>query len=114
MFFPRFKAISNKSDWKLGVRLRDKTTKELIDLSVYTLEIVIYDERDKCSPISGSTSDGKITLPDINTALWIFRKSDLTNLSAGTYKVAFRASLGVETDELFIATLPVLDGGFTS
>jgi hypothetical protein len=103
--------VTNAADWIQSLEIRSTTDNALVDLTGATIEVEIRDKRG-CSVLSGSTSDGKVTIPSLGTVTITFRVSSMDDLTPGLYRVHARIVLGGDTTQLLTLDLPVQDGGF--
>lgn len=103
--------ISNREDWIESSPLIDDDGSE-ITLTGATLEMWVC--RQGCPTtalLSGSTDDGKITLPTTTTFQWAFTPDDMSVFCAGTYDVFFRAVIDDVTTQILAATIQIVEGG---
>lgn len=61
--------------------------------------------------LSGSTADGKITLPTTTTFQWTFTPDQMAVLPAGTYAVFLRVTISSVTTQILSCTVQILEGG---
>ena len=82
------------------------------DLASILIEMEVVDQRG-CRRLYGSTGDGRLTLAGDGFD-FLFPAAEMRNLCAGSYTVNILATdtLTGFVQEPFIATLPVIDGGF--
>jgi hypothetical protein len=103
--------VSNREDWIETSPLIDDDGSE-ITLTDATLEMWVC--RQGCpqtAVLSGSTTDGKITLPTTTTFQWAFTPDDMSVFCAGTYDVFFRAIIDDITTQILAATIQIVEGG---
>lgn len=130
----RFDQVSNCSDWSESMQLTDEDTGSLIDLSGYTITVwLIYQSfrgpgnarpaswdyyapgslnaQGYQSPVlEASTSNGKVTIDSTGIFSWAFTASDLQPLAPGVYEIGGIMSDGTNTAQLFIGTVPLIEG----
>jgi hypothetical protein len=63
--------------------------------------------------LSGSTTDGKITLPTSTNFQWAFTPDDMGALCAGTYDVFLRVTIDDVVTQILSCTVPIVEGGPT-
>jgi hypothetical protein len=107
-------AASNRADLKFSVEVVDNDTGDDIDLTDSTINVALREQTDSVNAtpvLTGSTSDGKVTLVSDGTFQVAFTPSDMGALKAGTYDIGItvKLSTGV-TFQLLAGTLPVIDG----
>ena len=103
--------VSNREDWIETSPLIDDDGTE-ITLTGATLQMWVCRQGCPLTPLlSGSTVDGKITLPTATTFQWAFTPDDMTVLCAGTYDVYFRAIISGITSQILSATIQIVEGG---
>lgn len=105
--------VSNREDWIVISLLIDDDGTE-VDLSAATLNVWVCQQGcPRTSLLSGSTVDGKITLPTTTTFQWAFTPDEMGVLCAGTYDVFLRVTINSITTQIMAATLPIVEGGPT-
>lgn len=105
--------VSNKEDWIAVSPLIDDDGAE-VTLTDATFEMFICLQNDPInSVLSGSTADGKITLPSATTFQWAFTPTDMANLCAGTYDVFLRVTIAGIVTQILSCTVPIVEGGPT-
>jgi hypothetical protein len=111
MYQGALEPISNRQDWIEVSPLIDDDGSE-ITLTDATLKVWICRQGCPTSALlSGSTDDGKITLPTATTFQWAFTPDDLSVLCAGTYDIYFRSTIDDITSQILAATIQVVEGG---
>lgn len=60
--------------------------------------------------LTGSTSDGTVTVNDDDALTWTFTAEQMNALAAGSYAVQLTATKDGQTRLLFLGTLPVIAG----
>jgi len=105
--------VSNKEDWIAVSPLIDDDGAE-VTLTDATFEMFICLQNDPInSVLSGSTADGKITLPSATTFQWAFTPADMDVLCAGTYDVFLRVTIAGVVTQILSCTVPIVEGGPT-
>jgi len=105
--------VSNKEDWIAVSPLIDDDGAE-VTLTDATFEMFICLQNDPTNSVmSGSTADGKITLPTATTFQWAFTPTDMANLCAGTYDVFLRVTIAGIVTQILSCTVPIVEGGPT-
>jgi hypothetical protein len=111
MYTGALSPISNREDWIETSPLIDDDGTE-ITLTDATLEMWVCRQGCPQNPLlSGSTDDGKITLPTSTSFKWWFTPDDMSVLCADTYDVFFRATIDSVTTQILAATIQVVEGG---
>jgi hypothetical protein len=114
MYTGTLAAASNKADWKFTISLVDPDTGDDVNLTGSTVKISVRDQNSRSTVLSGSTTDGKITLTDPTNGecqVW-FTPTDMAVFqSAGSYDVGVTVLLSTGlTYQLIAGHLPVIDG----
>jgi len=114
MYTGHLAAASNRARWTFQVELTDPATDAPVDLTGATLELAVREQQSKMALLTGSTSDGKITItaPATGGAFTVlFPRTDMATLHDGSYDVGLHVTLASGADfQLIVATLPVIDG----
>lgn len=106
--------VSNKEDWIATSPLIDEDGTETT-LTGATIEMFICRQGSADSAIlSGSTTDGKITLPTATTFQWHFTPTDMAVFCAGTYDVFMRVTIDDIVTQILSCAVPIVEGGPTS
>ena len=114
MYTGSLAAVSNQEDWIVVSPLIDEDGAETT-LTDATLEMFICRPNDhSVSVLSGSTTDGRITLPTSTTFQWWFTHEDMNDLSPGTYDVFLRVTIDDVVTQILSCTVPIVQGGPTS
>lgn len=114
MYTGTLAAASNKADWKFTISLVDPDTSDVVDLTGATIKLSVRSQNGKNTVLSGSTSDGKITLsnPTNGECLVWFTPTDMGVFTcAGTFDVGVTVLLSTGiTYQILAGQLPVIDG----
>jgi len=114
MYTGNLAAASNRARWTFSVELTDPVTDLPVDLTGATIELAVRDQQSKQPLLTGSNSDGKITIGTPATAgafTVLFSRDAMANLADGMLDVGLRVTLASGADfQLIVGTLPVLDG----
>lgn len=125
---------SNRSDWQASIRIASAIDGSLIDLSGLTIKLQVraqpypinghgyssaygYDYgRESTSlgypVLTGSTDDGVVTTPAPGVLSWRFPATSMSALGPGLYNVGILLSDDSgNTQQLFIGTVPIVEGG---
>ncbi|MTW19458.1 hypothetical protein GJ689_25025 [Rhodoplanes serenus] len=112
MYQGHLETLSNREDWERDCELYDPATSEPIDLT--GAAIVVHVTREATpddAVLTGSTSDGRVTITGPGTFAWHFTPGDVAGLCEGTYRAFVRVTIAGRTKQLFAGTLPVVHGG---
>jgi len=114
MYTGALAAASNRARWTFQVELTDPATDLPVDLTGASLELAVREQQSKMALLTGSTSDGKITIGTPATAgafTVLFSRDDMATLADGMFDVGLHVTLASGADfQLIVATLPVIDG----
>lgn len=104
-------AVSNREDWQFTIEVIDPATNDFVDFTGATIIVMVRPQENTNTVLTGSNSDGHITVTGPGTANVLFRRTDMINLPARVYDVGITLKLlsGI-TYQLFAGTLPVEDG----
>ena len=127
MYFVNFDQQSNRADWIDTIELRDDEDGQLIDLTGWTITMQVRTKTQSgqgsvpyvpfsiyggLSPVvlTGSTTDGSITIPSIGIIQWTFRANAMSNLGPGFYEVGMILFKDPDTVQLAIGLVPIVEG----
>ena len=111
MYDGSIEGVSNDEDWIVQGSLIDDDGAE-VTLTGATMNLWICRQGSPDTPLlSGSTADGKFTLPTPTSFQWAFTPSDMSVLCAGTYDLYFRVIIGGITSQILACAFPVVEGG---
>lgn len=114
MYTGSLAAVSNREDWIATSPLIDEDGDE-VTLTDATLEMFICARGcPDTAVLSGSTTDGKITLPTTTSFQWAFTPDDMSVLCAGTYDVFLRVTIDDVVTQILSCTVPIVEGGPSS
>lgn len=111
MYEARFEPVSNRADWPQPFEIIDDDTGETV--TDFTGVSVLVEVREKgCwSPrLSASIENGKITDQGNGILEWMFPRTDMTSLCAGSYEIGVTVERDDLTTQYLIGTVPVIDG----
>src|SRR5262245_29567030 len=91
---------SNREDWQEAITLTDEDSGDLIDISGCTITMTVRDLKNKCVVLTGSTTNGEITLPEDGTFLWDFPAEAMGALCQAEYEVGVRITQDDRTAQL--------------
>lgn len=106
--------VTNDEDWLLSMQVLDGSAG--LDLDAYTISLSVLDS-DGGQVLSGSTDTGEIVKSDDDdgvTSIFTitFRAASMAGLLPGNYTVGIRMTDGTSTTQLFLGSMPILEGGF--
>ena len=107
-------AVSNREDWIVVSPLVDEDGADITLTDAVFEMFICRQDKPTSAVLSGSTSDGKITLPSSTTFQWHFTPDDLANLCAGTYDVFLRVTIDDVVSQILSATVAIVEGGPSS
>lgn len=114
MYTGFFDAASNRATWSFSITLTDDDTGDAIDLTGATVNIALRSQEMRGVELTGSSTDGKITIEPPATAGQFtveFSKDDMSSLGAKLYDVGITVTLaGGTVHQVLVATLPLVDG----
>ncbi len=114
MYTGTLAAASNKADWKFTISLADPDSGDVVDLTGATVKLSVREQNSKRTILSGSTTDGKITLSDPTNGeclVWFTPTDMAVFLCAGSFDVGITVLLSSGmTYQLIAGQLPVIDG----
>jgi hypothetical protein len=103
--------VSNQADWIEAFELIDTDTDEAVDVSDATeIEIEIKTKGRDNVLLSATLTDETIEHIETGVFQWTFTATQMATLCAGTYDVKLRITKDSIVTQLFIGTLPVVDG----
>ena len=113
MYTGSLAAVSRREDWIAVSPLIDDDGEE-VTLTDATFEMFIcLQGLPDNAVLSGSTADGKITLPSATTFQWAYTPDDMAVLCAGTYDVFLRVTIAGVVTQILSCTVPIVEGGPT-
>ena len=111
MYTGSLAAVSRREDWIAVSPLIDEDNEE-VTLTDATFEMFVCKQGCPDNPVlSGSTSDGKITLPSATTFQWAFTPDDMSALCSGTYDVFLRVTIDGVVTQILSCSVPIVEGG---
>lgn len=110
MFIGTLDPTSTRQGWQLAVDLVDQDTDEALDITGAVINVEVRDPNTTGNVLSGSTSDGHVTIVDTGTFYINFTDGDTQNMRPDTYEVGAILTLNGATIQVMIALLPILDG----
>jgi hypothetical protein len=114
MYVGSLAPVSNREDWIAVSPLIDDDDAE-VTLTGATFEMFVCPQGCPDNALlSGSTADGKITLPTTTTFQWAYTPDDMSVLCAGTYDVFLRVTIAGVVTQILSATVPIIEGGPSS
>lgn len=111
MYTGALAAVSRREDW---IAVSPLVAEDGTDttLTGATFEMFICEQGYPDSALlTGSTANGKITLPTTTTFQWAFTPSDMAVLPAGTYDVFLRVTISSVTTQILSCTVQIVEGG---
>jgi hypothetical protein len=107
-----FEPTPNAADWSEYVEVLDDETGTAWDLTGVLVEMVVRDA-EGCRRLYGSTSGGELELEGAGFR-FSFSADQMRCLCPGSYTAYCRATDSVTgaVEEIFIANLPIIEGGY--
>jgi len=103
--------VSNRATWLESMELVDVDNGEPVDLSGLTeITIVVRDPRTDAPQLTLTLTNGDVMILDTGVFGWRADAGNMTTLVEGMYEVGCTVTDGVDTAQLVIGYLPVLDG----
>jgi hypothetical protein len=115
MFQARFKPVTNQSDWATSIQFNDKASGAPIDITgddlplSFNLALKPVGEGNTPS-LTGSTATGELTLPSLGILQIFFPASRMQALSPGSYDVGLTVTNGLNTAQILLGRLPIVNG----
>jgi hypothetical protein len=114
MYTGNLAAVSNREDWIAVSPLIDENGAE-VTLTNVTFEMFVCRQgTSDTAVLTGSTSNGKITLPSATTFQWHYTPTDMGALCAGTYDVFLRVTIDDVVTQILAAEVSIVEGGPSS
>lgn len=102
---------SNCEDWRLECEIIDDGTGEPVDLTGASIVFDVRRSREYDCLLSASTENGLITLgPDVGEFVIAIPVDQMQQLRRGTHDVGCTVTLLNKISQLFVGTIPVIDG----
>lgn len=104
-------SVTNREDWVVPVEVTDPDSGDPIDITAATITLAVRDQKTKTQALEATVGDG-ITITDGpgGTFQWAFTESQMHGLCATTYDVGLVIEINAVKTQLFVGTVPVLDG----
>ena len=100
---------SNKADWIVDITTTDADSGVAIDFTGASITVVLQDENGN-TVLTGTTGNGKVTLPTVGTIEFHFTPSDMATLQPATYAIGCVYKINGVTTQLFTGSVAVYDG----
>lgn len=97
----------NTVDWTFTGGIRDASTNEELDLSIYNWTFEILDGG--CVRLTASTDNGKFTTPELGIFQFTFTDSEMGTLCPKTYDTRLTMELDGQSQALSVGPLPIVD-----
>lgn len=111
MYDARFEPVSNRADWPQPFEIVDDDTGETVTDFTGVSVLVEVREQGCYSPrLSASIDNGKITDQGNGVLEWLFPRTDMTGLCAGTYEIGVTIERDDFTTQYLIGVVPVVEG----
>lgn len=103
--------FSNREDWQITGSLVDDDG-AAVTLTGSTMEFYLTRQGNpSTAELTGSTTNGKITLPTTTSFQLDFDVTDVSDLNPGTYEAFLRITKSGVTTQLIAGTMEVVEGG---
>lgn len=109
MYQISFVAQLNTVDWTFTGGIRDASTNEDLDLSIYTWTFEILEPGSTCVRLTASTANGKFTTPELGVFQFSFTDGEMRSLCPKTYDTRLTMELDDQSAALSVGPLPVVD-----
>jgi hypothetical protein len=109
MYDIQFVPQLNTVDWTFTGAIRDASTNEDLDLSIYTWTFEILEPNGGSVRLTASTSNGKFTTPDLGVFQFTFTDAEMGTLCPKTYDTRLTMELDDQSAALSVGPLPVVD-----
>jgi len=110
MYVGALDPVSNRADWRVTREIVDDDTGELVDLTGAMIRFAVRERRSGAYVLSGSTSDGHITIDDTSAFTVSFTAAEMRSLCAGIYDAGCTVERDGAIYQFIIGTVTVLDG----
>ena len=102
---------SNRETWQVVFRLIDPDTGTIPDLTDATATLGIRPDEQSLCVLTGSTSDGHITIDvSAGTMTILYPPAEMKDLGPGEYDIGIMLTVDGQTHQFFAGSLPVIDG----
>lgn len=102
--------LTTAEDWRETIYVSDGETGEPIDLSGAAIKMAVKRHGERTPILTGSTDDGKITVPDLGSFTFAFPVSTRSAMHRGSYEIGITITNMGEVFQLSIGTISVIDG----
>jgi hypothetical protein len=115
MFQARFKPVTNQSDWATSIQFNDKASGTPIDITgddvpnSFSLALALVGDANNAA-LTGSTTTGELTLPSLGILQIFFPAARIQALAPGSYDVGLTVTNGVNTAQILLGRLPIVNG----
>ena len=115
MFQARFKPVTNQSDWATSIQFNDKASGTPMDITgddvPLSFNLALKPVGEGNSPaLTGSTATGELTLPSLGILQIFFPASRMQALTPGSYDVGLTVTNGLNTAQILLGRLPIVNG----
>jgi hypothetical protein len=100
---------SNQEDWGFFIQAKSTIDGSDIDFTDAEINVAVRDP-DGCHLLTGSTLDGRVTLPQTTVVKVLFPETSMSQFCAGTYRVGATFTLNGSTIQLLTGNLAIYDG----
>lgn len=100
---------SNKADWIVDITATDADSGVAIDFTGANITVVLQDENGN-TVLTGTTGNGKVTLPVVGTIEFHFTSNDMATLQPASYSIGCVYNINSVTTQLFTGSVSVYDG----
>lgn len=107
MYHIQFLPQLNTVDWTFVGGIKDASTNEDLDLSIYTWTFEILDGN--CVRLTASTDNGKFTTPQNGIFVFNFTDAEMGSLCPKTYDTRLTMEFDDQSQALSVGPLPVVD-----
>lgn len=103
--------FSNREDWQITGTLVDEDGDD-VTLTGSTIAFYLTKPGNPTTAeLTGSTTDGEITLPTTTSFQIDFTPDDVSDLAAGTYDAYLRVTIDDVVTQVIAGTMEVVEGG---
>lgn len=111
MFDARFEPVSNRADWAQTFEIIDDDNGTIItDFTGVSVLIEVREQGCFSPRLSASFDNGKVTDQGNGILEWLFPRSEMVGVCAGSYEIGVTIERDDFTSQFIIGVVPVVSG----